>query len=83
MPSKSGRDDEVFVKLFVSAYENSAWKDSHIWWLLLAPGAAVRNRPARAEKDFVHRGELTDQNLLALTRDVLANAGLLVFAGLG
>jgi len=33
MPSKSGRDDEVFVKLFVSAYENFAWKDSHICWL--------------------------------------------------
>lgn len=33
MPSKSGRDDEVFVKLFVSAYENFAWKDSYICWL--------------------------------------------------
>ena len=30
MPSKPGRDDEVFVKLFVSAYENFAWAGSHI-----------------------------------------------------
>jgi hypothetical protein len=33
VPSSDGRDDEVFVKLFVSAYENLAWKDSEICWL--------------------------------------------------
>jgi hypothetical protein len=30
MPSKPGKDDEVFVKLFVSAYENGAWAGAHI-----------------------------------------------------
>jgi hypothetical protein len=30
MPSRPGRDDEVFVKLFVSAYENFAWAGSNI-----------------------------------------------------
>ena len=33
MPSSGGKDDEVFVKLFVSAYENFAWRDSEIRWL--------------------------------------------------
>ena len=33
MPSRSGRDDQVFVKLFVSAYERFAWKDSQVYWL--------------------------------------------------
>src|SRR5690242_18078146 len=33
MPSRSGRDDELFVKLFVSAYENFAWTDSQSCWL--------------------------------------------------
>jgi hypothetical protein len=33
MPSSGDKPDEVFVKLFVSAYENFAWKDSEICWL--------------------------------------------------
>lgn len=33
MPSSGDKPDEVFVKLFVSAYENFAWKDSQICWL--------------------------------------------------
>jgi hypothetical protein len=41
MPSRSGRDDEVFVKLFVSAYENFAWKESHICWLDQRQDSAV------------------------------------------
>src|SRR4051812_35907324 len=30
MPAKSGRDEQVFVRLFVSAYENFAWVGSRI-----------------------------------------------------
>lgn len=33
MPSSGGKDDEVFVKLFVSAYQNFTWRDSQIDWL--------------------------------------------------
>lgn len=33
VPSSGGKNDEVFVNLFVSAYENFAWKDSKIRWL--------------------------------------------------
>lgn len=33
VPSPSDRPDQVFVKLFVSAYENFAWKNSQICWL--------------------------------------------------
>ena len=30
MPAKPGRDEQVFIRLFVSAYENFAWVDSKI-----------------------------------------------------
>src|SRR4051794_32297593 len=30
MPAKPGRDEQVFVRLFVSAYENFAWVGSRI-----------------------------------------------------
>jgi hypothetical protein len=30
MPAKPGRDEQVFIRLFVSAYENFAWADSRI-----------------------------------------------------
>jgi hypothetical protein len=49
MPSKPGRDDEVFVKLFVSAYENFAWKDSHICWLDQEKDSAVEALVTRSD----------------------------------
>ena len=33
MPAKPGKDDEVFVKLFLSAYEDDSWADAEIIWL--------------------------------------------------
>jgi hypothetical protein len=57
MPSKPGRDDEVFVKLFVSAYENFAWKDSHICWLDQEQDGAVEalvTRPDRKTMAIEH-----------------------------
>jgi hypothetical protein len=30
MPAKRGKDEQVFIRLFVSAYENFAWADSKI-----------------------------------------------------
>jgi hypothetical protein len=30
MPAKPGKDDGVFVKLFLSAYEDASWADAEI-----------------------------------------------------
>ena len=30
MPAKPGKDDEVFVRLFLSAYEDGSWADAEI-----------------------------------------------------
>ena len=32
MPTSRRREDEI-IELFVSAYEDDAWKDSHVHWL--------------------------------------------------
>ena len=40
MPSKRRREDPI-IKLFVSAYADSTWKDSHIRWLDRARAGAV------------------------------------------
>ena len=50
MPSKPGKDDEVFVELFVSAYENFAWAGSHIDWLDQQIDGAVEALVTRKDK---------------------------------
>lgn len=49
MPSKPGRDDEVFVKLFVSAYENRAWAGAYIDPLDQKTDGAVEALVTRAD----------------------------------
>ncbi len=47
MSSKAGRDDQQFVSLFLSAYENGSWRDAKIDWLDQRLEGAVEAKATR------------------------------------
>ena len=49
MPTSSRREDAI-IELFVSAYEDCAWKDSHIDWLDRAQDGAVEALVTRPDR---------------------------------
>ena len=49
MPTSSRREDAI-IKLFVSAYEDCAWKDSHIDWLDRAQDGDVEALVTRPDR---------------------------------
>jgi hypothetical protein len=53
MPSKPGRDEQVFIRLFVSGYENFAWADSKIDALDEETDGAIEALITRADGETI------------------------------
>jgi hypothetical protein len=47
MSSRAGRDDQQFVKLFLSAYDQFSWRDADVEWLDQQGEGAVEARATR------------------------------------